>query len=126
MGCAMTDCKKALDELEERMRDAEHGFVRHAEEALEGIKKNTDELLSVARQQVRLEERQISQGQAIDRAFKAIEAQTRAIETLTATFDARIRLLEVNAQTNNIATKWIFAGVAAAISAAVTWMGRHL
>ena len=114
----MTDCKQALDELEERMRDAEHGFVRHAE-ALEGIKKNTDELLSVARQQVRLEERQISQGQAIDRAFKAIE-------TLTSTFDARIRLLEASAPTNNLASKWIFAGVAAAISAFVTWLGRHL
>lgn len=118
MGCTMTDCKKAWDELEDRMRLVEHNDVRFAE-ALEGIKKNTDELLSVARQQVRLEERQISQGQAIDRAFKAIE-------TLTSTFDARIRLLESNAPTNNLATKWIFAGVAAAISAAVTWLGRHL
>ena len=118
MGCAMTDCKQAWDELEERMRDAEHGFVRHAE-ALEGIKKNTDELLSVARQQVRLEERQISQGQALDRMFKTMEESNK-------TFDARIRLLESNAPTNNLATKWIFAGVAAAISAAVTWVGKHL
>lgn len=118
MGCAMTDCKQALDELEERMRDAEHGFVRHAE-ALEDIKKNTDELLSVARQQARLEERQISHGQAIDRAFAAIEK-------LSAASDARLRLLESNAPTNNLATKWIFAGVAAAISAAVTWVGKHL
>jgi len=125
MGCAMTDCKKAWDEFEDRMRLVEHNDVRFAE-ALEGIKKNMDELLSIARQQVRLEEHQISQGQAIDRAFKAIEAQTRAIETLTAAFDARIRLLESNAPTNNLATKWIFAGVAAAISAFVTWLGRHL
>lgn len=125
MGCAMTDCKKAWDEFEDRMRLVEHNDVRFAE-ALEGIKKNTDELLSIARQQVRLEERQISHGQAIDRAFKAIEAQTHAIETLTAAFDARIRLLESNAPTNNLATKWIFAGVAAAISAFVTWLGRHL
>lgn len=118
MGCAMTDCKQAWDELEERMRDAEHGFVRHAE-ALEGIKKNTDELLSVARQQVRLEERQISQGQALDRMFKTMEESNK-------TFDSRIRLLESHAPTNNLATKWIFAGVAAAISAFVTWLGRHL
>lgn len=118
MGCAMTDCKQALDELEERMRDAEHGFVRHAE-ALEVIKKNTDELLSIARQQVRLEERQISQGQALDRMFKTMEESNKS-------FDARIRLLESNAPTNNLASKWIFAGVAAAISAFVTWLGRHL
>lgn len=114
----MSECAGTCEDFDERLRQVEHNAVRFAE-ALEGIKKNTDELLSVARQQVRLEERQISQGQAIDRAFKAIES-------LTATFDARIRLLESNAPTNNLATKWIFAGVAAAISAAVTWMGKHL
>jgi len=118
MGCAMTDCKKAWGELEDRMRLVEHNDVRFAE-ALEGIKKNTDELLSVARQQVRLEERQISQGQALDRMFKTMEESNKS-------FDARIRLLESNAPTNNLASKWIFAGVAAAISAFVTWLGRHL
>ena len=118
MGCAMTDCKKAWGELEDRMRLVEHNDIRFAE-ALEGIKKNTDELLSVARHEVRLEERQMSQGQAIDRAFAAIEK-------LSASSDTRLRLLESNAPTNNLATKWIFAGVAAAISAAVTWVGKHL
>ena len=115
---AMNDCAGTCEDFDERLRQVEHNDVRFAE-ALEGIKKNTDELLSVARQQVRLEERQMSQGQAIDRAFKAIE-------TLTSTFDARIRLLEASAPTNNLASKWIFAGVAAAISAFVTWLGRHL
>lgn len=114
----MSECGGVCEDFDDRLRQVEHNDVRFAE-ALEGIKKNTDELLSVARQQVRLEERQISQGQAIDRAFKTIEA-------MTSTFDARIRLLEANAPTNNLATKWIFAGVAAAISAAVTWLGRHL
>lgn len=114
--CAMTQntCESVL----ERLREVEYNDIRFAE-ALEGIKKNTDELLSVARQQVRLEERQMSQGQALDRAFKAIEA-------ISNTFDARLRLLETNAPTNNLASKWIFAGVAAAISAFVTWAGRHL
>ena len=125
----MNDCAGTCEDFDARLRQVEHDDVRFAD-ALECIKKNTDELLSIARQQVRLEERQISQGQAIDRAFKAIEAQTRAIETLTAAFDARIRLLESNEPTNNLATKWIFAGVAAAISAAisaaVTWVGKHL
>lgn len=114
----MSDCAGTCEDFDERLRQVEHNDIRFAE-ALEGIKKNTDELLSVARQQVRLEERQISQGQAIDRAFAAIEK-------LSAASDARLRLLESNAPTNNLATKWIFAGVAAAISAFVTWLGRHL
>jgi len=114
----MSDCAGVCEDFDERLRQVEHNDVRFAE-ALEGIKKNTDELLSVARQQVRLEERQISQGQAIDRAFAAIEK-------LSAASDARLRLLESNAPTNNLATKWIFAGVAAAISTAFTWLGRHL
>ena len=121
----MNECAGTCEDFDERLRQVEHNDVRFAE-ALEGIKKNMDELLSIARQQVRLEEHQISQGQAIDRAFKAIETQTRAIETLTAAFDARLRLLESNAPTNNLASKWIFAGVAAAVSAFVTWLGRHL
>lgn len=114
----MSECAGTCEDFDERLRQVEHNDVRFAE-ALEGIKKNTDELLSVARQQVRLEERQISQGQALDRMFKTMEEFNK-------TFDARIRLLESNAPTNNLATKWIFAGVAAAISAAVTWVGRHL
>ena len=117
MGCAMTDCKKAWDEFEDRMRLAEHNDIRFAE-ALEGIKKNSDELLSVARQQVRLEERQMSQGQALDRMFKTMEESNKI-------FDARIRLLESNAPTNNPVSKWIFAGVAAAISAFATWLEQH-
>jgi len=115
----MTECDRGFcDELSERLREVEHNDIRFSE-ALEGIKKNTDELLSVARQQVRLEERQISQGQALDRMFKTMEESNKI-------FDARLRLLESNAPTNNLATKWIFAGVAAAISAAVTWVGKHL
>lgn len=115
----MTECDRGFcDELSERLREVEHNDIRFAE-ALEGIKKNTDELLSVARQQVRLEERQISQGQALDRMFKTMEESNKI-------FDARLRLLETNAPTNALASKWVFAGVAAAISAAVTWLGRHL
>ena len=115
----MSGCdKKWCEEIQDRLREVEHNDV-HFAEALEGIKKNTDELLSVARQQVRLEERQISHGQALDRMFKTMEESNKA-------FDARIRLLESNAPTNNLASKWIFAGVAAAISAFVTWLGRHL
>lgn len=114
----VSECAGTCEDFDERLRQVEHNDVRFAE-ALEGIKKNTDELLSVARQQVRLEERQISQGQALDRMFKTMEESNK-------TFDARIRLLESNAPTNNLASKWIFAGVAAAISAFVTWLGRHL
>lgn len=114
----MSECAGTCEDFDDRLRQVEHNDVRFAE-ALEGIKKNTDELLSVARQQVRLEERQISQGQALDRMFKTMEESNK-------TFDARIRLLESNAPTNNLATKWIFAGVAAAIYAAATWVGKHL
>jgi len=114
--CNMSNntCESVL----ERLREVEHNDIRFAE-ALEGIKKNTDELLSVARQQVRLEERQISQGQALDRLFNGMEDMGKAL-------DARLRTLESSAPTNNLASKWIFAGVAAAISAFVTWLGRHL
>lgn len=114
----MNDCAGTCEDFDTRLRQVEHDDVRFAE-ALEGIKKNTDELLSIARQQVRLEERQISQGQALDRMFKTMEESNKS-------FDARIRLLESNAPTNNLASKWIFAGVAAAISAFITWLGRHL
>ena len=114
----MSDCAGTCEDFDERLRQVEHNDIRFAE-AVEGIERNTDELLSVARQQVRLEERQMSQGQALDRMFKTMEESNKA-------FDARIRLLESNAPTNNLASKWIFAGVAAAISAFVTWLGRHL
>ena len=114
----MSDCAGTCEDFDERLRQIEYNDIRFAE-ALESIKRNTDELLSIARQQVRLEERQMSQGQALDRIFKTMEESNKA-------FDARIRLLESNAPTNNLATKWIFAGVAAAISAFVTWLGRHL
>lgn len=114
----MSGCAGTCEDFDERLRQVEHDDIRFAE-ALEGIKKNTDELLSVARQQVRLEERQISQGQALDRMFKTMEESNKIV-------DSRLRLLESNAPTNNLATKWIFAGVAAAISAAVTWVGKHL
>lgn len=114
----MSECAGTCEDFDERLRQVEHDDIRFAE-ALEGIKKNTDELLSVARQQVRLEERQISQGQALDRMFKALEDMSKG-------FDTRIRYLESTAPTNALATKWIFAGVAAAISAAVTWVGKHL
>ena len=113
----MSDCAGTCEDFDARLRQVEHNDVRFAE-ALEGIKKNTDELLSVARQQVRLEERQISQGQAIDRAFVAIEKLSEASDT-------RLRLLESNAPTNNPVIKWIFAGVAAAISAFATWLEQH-
>lgn len=115
----MSDCAGTCEDFDERLRQVEHNEIRFAE-TLEGIKKNTDELLSVARQQVRLEERQMSQGQALDRMFKTMEESNKI-------FDTRIRSLESNAPTNNLASKWIFAGVAAAISAFVTWLGeRHL
>ena len=114
----MNDCAGTCEDFDARLRQVEHNDIRFAE-ALEGIKRNTDELLSVARQEVRLEERQMSQGQALDRMFKTMEESNKI-------FDARIRLLESNAPTNNLASKWIFAGVAAAISAFVTWLGRHL
>ena len=115
---AMNDCAGTCEDFDERLRQVEHDDIRFAE-ALEGIKKNTDELLSVARQQVRLEERQISQGQALDRMFKTMEESNKIL-------DARLRLLETNAPTNALASKWVFAGVAAAISTAFTWLGRHL
>ena len=106
----MSGCdQKLCEEIQDRLREVEHNDVRFAE-ALEGIKKNTDELLSVARQQVRLEERQISQGHALDRMFKALEDMSKGFET-------RIRYLESTAPTNALASKWVFAGVAAAISA---------
>lgn len=114
----MNDCAGTCEDFDARLRQVEHDDIRFAE-ALEGIKRNTDELLSVARQQVRLEERQMSQGQALERMFKTMEESNKI-------FDARLRLLESNAPTNNLASKWIFAGVAAAISAFVTWLGRHL
>ena len=114
----MNDCAGTCEDFDERLRQVEHDDIRFAE-ALEDIKKNTDELLSVARQQVRLEERQISQGHALDRMFKALEDMSKG-------FDTRIRYLESTAPTNALASKWVFAGVAAAISAAVTWVGKHL
>ena len=114
----MNDCAGTCEDFDARLRQVEHDDIRFAE-ALEGIKRNTDELLSVARQQVRLEERQMSQGQALERMFKTMEESNKI-------FDARLRLLESHAPTNNLASKWIFAGVAAAISAFVTWLGRHL
>ena len=113
----MSDCAGTCEDFDARLRQVEYNDIRFAE-ALEGIKKNTDELLSVARQQVRLEERQMSQGQALDRMFKTMEESNKI-------FDARIRLLESNAPTNNPVSKWIFAGVAAAISAFATWLEQH-
>jgi len=42
-------------------------------EALEGIRQNTDELVTFSRQQVRMEERQLEHGKSLERAFDAIK-----------------------------------------------------
>lgn len=89
--------------LVERVGQIERETARFAA-ALEGIRANTDELVNFASQQVRLEERQISQGQAIDRAF-------RAIEDMTAKIDVRLRTIEAAMPTNSMAAKWVFAWV---------------
>jgi len=42
-------------------------------EALEGIRQNTDELVTFSRQQVRMEERQLEHGKSLERAFESIK-----------------------------------------------------
>lgn len=68
MSC--TDCPNAG--LQDRIQRVEMDSARLMA-ALEGIKANTDELVSFSRTQVRMEERQLNQGQAIERAFAAIK-----------------------------------------------------
>lgn len=113
-GCG--DCPN--NGLVDRVSQIERETIRFAS-ALEGIKENTDELVNFARQQVRLEERQISQGQAIERAFKAIEDMGNKL-------DARIRTLEANAPTNNLASKWVFGAVIFIVAGVGSYIGGKL
>ena len=104
--------------LAQRVTAVEHDTIRFAS-ALEGIKANTDELVTFARQQVRLEERQISQGQAIERAFDAIQDIGNKL-------DIRVKLLEANAPTNNLATKWVFGAVVFILAGVGSFIGGKL
>lgn len=104
--------------LAERVTAVEHDTIRFAS-ALEGIKANTDELVVFARQQVRLEERQISQGQAIERAFKAIEDIGNKL-------DIRLKALEANAPTNNLASKWVFLAVVGIVGGVGAFIGGKI
>jgi hypothetical protein len=70
--------------------------------ALEGIKANTDELVSFSRTQVRMEERQLNQGQAIERAFAAIKECHDDGGT-------RLAAIEVEIPTLKLARKMVFA-----------------
>lgn len=104
--------------LAERVTAVEHDTIRFAS-ALEGIKANTDELVTFARQQVRLEERQISQGQAIERAFDAIKDMSNKL-------DIRISALEANAPTNNLASRWVFLAVVGVVGGVGAYIGGKL
>jgi len=70
--------------------------------ALEGIKANTDELVSFSRTQVRMEERQLNQGQAIERAFAEIKKFHDDGGT-------RLAAIEVEIPTLILARKMVFA-----------------
>ncbi len=72
--------------------------------ALEGIKANTDELVSFSRTQVRMEERQLNQGQAIERAFAAIKECNDDGGTRLAAIEAEIPTLV-------LARKMVFASM---------------
>lgn len=117
------DCPNAglsdrFEQSEKRMIETEKEVARFAS-ALEGIKANTDELLNVAKQQIRLEERQISQGQAIERAFKAIE-------DIGSKMDARVRALEATAPTNNLASRWVFGAVVFIVAGVGAYIGGKI
>lgn len=73
-------------------------------DALEGIKKNTDELVNFSRQQVRMEERQIEHGKALERAFDAIQK-------CSTDSDARIERIEQEMPTLVLARKFVFGSI---------------
>lgn len=111
----MPDRNRSEDDLEARVNKVELDNVRLAV-TLEAIKHNTDELVNFARQQVRIEERQIEQGRAIERAFTALEMCRKDVSD-------RLTLIEVEMPTIKLVRGWIFSFVlwAMGMTGAVVW-----
>lgn len=84
-------------------------------EAIAAIKENTDELVTFARNMTRVEERQLSQGQAIERAFGAIETQSDQFTAACGRLDERLKALEKDAPINRLASHSLIEGAKKAV-----------
>lgn len=73
-------------------------------DALEGIKKNTDELVNFSRQQVRMEERQIEHGKELERAFDSIKLCSQDS-------NERLERIETEMPTLVLARKCVFGSI---------------
>lgn len=84
-------------------------------DAIQSFKKNTDELVSFARKQVQIEERQVYHAQALDRAFKAIKSN-----------DERVVVIEKEMPTTILARGWVFMAMTGIVALAGAYIGTHL
>jgi len=105
-------------ELAERVSLVERDNVR-VTTVLENLQTNLTRLVQIGETQIRLEERQISQGQAIERAFDAIQDIGNKL-------DIRVKGLEANAPTNNLASKWVFGAVIFIVAGVGAYIGEKL
>ena len=104
--------------LVERVSLVERDNVR-VTTILENLQANLVRLVQIGETQVRLEERQISQGQAIERAFKAVEEVGTKL-------DIRIKVLETSAPTNNLASRWVFGAVIFIVAGVGAYIGKKI
>lgn len=114
MGCA--ECPNG--QLHERVSLLEQDRAR-TNAVLEGIKENLERLVEQGERQIRIEERQIEDRKAIDRAFGAIEDQGATISAVLKDHGTRISALEKDAPTTNLARDWFFDAGKWLIAAAV-------
>lgn len=114
MGCA--DCPNGP--LHERVGLLEQGQARQTA-VLEGINENLGRLVSIGERQIRLEERQIEDRRAIERAFDAIGDEADARAGADEKLGERVKSLEGDAPKNRIATGWMFSVVQWVVAAIV-------
>lgn len=83
---------------------------------LEGLERNIGRLVQIGELQVRLEERQIEQGRAIERAFQVVEALTTQVDRELDSHGARLSAIEKEMPTTVLARGWVFAGIVGVIA----------
>lgn len=105
-------------DLADRVSVVERDNIR-VTTVLENLQSNLTRLVQIGETQIRLEERQISQGQAIERAFKATE-------DLGKNLNSRVKVLEESAPTNNMASKWVFGAVMFIVAGVGAYIGGKL
>lgn len=123
MGDACESCPNGS--LHQEVRELREANIRTTT-VLEHIEQHLAKLTEIGETQIRLEERQIEQGRAIDRAFGAIEQVDKNSTDAIGKLGDRVSALEKKEPVNSLTSNWIISGVTALIAGVIGWAAAHI